>query len=198
MENESSQENPLKEKSVAKMRNRRDKQATVLKQLNNQNLYPVRERIGIYIIAALSALGLILITYTGVMALISNTTNGSEASSGVDIDEVQEILDELDDLLDTVDDPNGGAADLHEDNETLGDGSAIADNRLIGTINSNMVQLRREPGSNDAMTLLHEGYEVTIIDLYYNAYWSHISVETDLGAGLTRLEGFIYRHFIDI
>ena len=202
MENESSRGEPLKEKSVAKMRNRKDKQATVLKQLNNQNLYPLQERIGIYIIAALSALGLILITYTGVMALVSNAANGDGAANTVDVDEVSDILDELDELLDSTDEhQNQGAADLEYGNETDGDDitrPGISHDGIIGRINDNMVQFRREPGGTETMTLLHEGYEVTIIDLDYNAYWSHVLVETDLGAGLTTLEGFVYRRFIDI
>ena len=197
MENEDPREEPLKDRSITKMRNRRDRQNTVLRQLNNQNLYPLQERIGIYVIAALSALGLVLITYTGVMALVSNTTNG--LTDPIDVDEVHEFLEEIDDLLepgDGLEDPDQGGAELQPNEGETADYQT--NNADIGIINDNMVQFRREPGGIETITLLHEGYRVTIIDLNYNAYWSHVSVETDLGSGTTILEGFIYTHFIDI
>ena len=193
-------EEPREDRSITKMKNRKDRQTTVLKQLNNQNLYPLQERIGIYVIAALSALGLILITYTGVMALVSNTTTETDIS--IDVDEVHDILDDLDDLLDSDDDYNEGFETADHDATELQQDEAeepeIPEGVTIGIINDNMVQFRREPGGVDVITLLHEGYEVTIIDLDYNAYWSHVSVEADLGSGNTILEGFVYTHFIDV
>jgi len=206
MENGGPQEEPIKENSRKKMKNK-NKQATVLKQLNNQNLYPIQERIGIYVTAALSALGLILITYTAVMSVVSNNVaNGEEndpyAPADVDVDEVSDMLIDLDDLLDD-DEPDQSEDDSDqfvesgdsEDDEPRSSGS---NNANIGIINDNMVNLWREPGSPDAMLALQEGYEVILINFDYNAYWAHVEVETDAIDGISTLRGFIQKEFIDI
>jgi len=210
MENGSPQEEPLKEKSIKKMKDKKSKQATVLKQLNNQNLYPLQERIGIYVTAALAALGLILITYTGVMALVSNAENESDAPIDVDVEEVYEMLDDLDDLLDSDDESEVLDQNADQDQDTAGSHQYVEpdedeepedstdDDVTIGIINDNMVNLWREPGSPDAMLALQRGYEVTIIDLYYNAYWSHVEIETDAIDGISTLQGFVDRNFIDV
>ena len=98
MENENPQEEASSQKVVKKLASKKSKQDTVLKQLNNQNLYPLGERVGIYVIAVLSTIGLALITYTGVMAVVSSTTIGSDAAVDVDVDDLQDILDEFEDL----------------------------------------------------------------------------------------------------
>lgn len=96
-------------------------QSSVLKQLNNQSLYPLKERIGIYIIATFACFGLILITYTGVMAFVTGTTltsNGSEQPVEIDAMEISDILDDIADILDDIDEANQPATqsadDMHE------------------------------------------------------------------------------------
>ena len=227
MEKGSSQEEPLKNRSRKKMRNKSNKQATVLKQLNNQNLYPIQERIGIYVVAILSALGLILITYTGVMALVSTAENETytPVDIDVDVDEVSDMLGDLEDLLDDDDEPEeldhyDANEDLYVDADDADDANDVADEDeeinedeeidededpedsenggTIGIINDNVVNLWREPGSPDAMLSLQEGYEVIIIDYDYNAYWAHVEVETDAWDGVATIQGFILREFIDV
>jgi len=215
MENESPQEEPLKDKSLKKARNKNNKQATVLKQLNNQNLYPLQERIGIYVVAALSALGLVLITYTGVMALVSNAEDGvydTPVDVDVDVDEVTDMLDDLDDLLDYDDDSeeleqdDAAPHEYTESDDEVESGDENDDDEAedssdevtTGVINDNMVSLWREAGSGDAMLALQEGYVVTILELNYNAYWSHVEVETDAIDGISTLRGYIETEFIDI
>lgn len=118
MENENSQEEALKKKPSKKVVKKKTAQATVLKQLNNQSLYPLQERIGIYVIAVLSTIGLALITYTGVMAVVSSTTLGSDAPADVDVDEIQDMLDDLDYLIGTDEDTDEGTDDVATDVET--------------------------------------------------------------------------------
>jgi len=201
MENGSLHEEPHKRKSHKRTKNK-NKQATVLKQLNNQNLYPIQERIGIYVVAALSVLGLVLITYTGVMAIVSNAENESSYTSAtdvdVDVDEVSDMLDDLDDLFQDEDDQYADGSN-EEDEQNEGGGSVgSANDAPTGIINDNMVHLWREPGSPDAMLSLQEGYVVILIDLDYNDYWSHVEVETDVIDGITALRGFVLKEFIDV
>ena len=201
MENETPKGEPHKNKSRKKVKNK-NKQATVLKQLNNQNLYPLQERIGIYVVAALSVLGIILIAYSGVMALVSNAENESYDTStevDVDVDEVTDMLDDLDDLLDDdgSENPDQNADQTlqgEDDNESSGSASDVT----IGVINGNMVNLWREPENIDALLTLHEGDEVNIVDFDYNAYWAQVEVETDAIDGTSFLPGFILKEFIDI
>ena len=55
MKKENQQGKKLKEESSKRERNKKTTQAAVLKQLNSQSLYPLQERIGMYVIAVLSA-----------------------------------------------------------------------------------------------------------------------------------------------
>ena len=193
---ESPHEEPLKDKSRKKMRNKSNKQATVLKQLNNQNLYPLQERIGIYVVAALSALGLILITYTGVMALVSTSENETYAPVDVDVDDVSDMLGDLDDLLDDEDviDQDTDDSDQYVASDD-GEPEDSESGATIGIINENAVHFLREPDSTDAMLALQEGDAVILIDFDYNAYWAHVEIETD---AMGTLRGFIERRFIDV
>lgn len=123
-----------KYKIFGENREKKTPKATVLKQLNEQSLFPLRERIGIYVIAGLSVVGLILITYTGVMAVVTsaieNGNNGDYVAADIDVDveEVHDILDDVEDLLDFLEDDEEATqdeADLHEyvdlDDEDLDD-----------------------------------------------------------------------------
>jgi len=217
MENENPQEEAFKNNPAKKVTKKKAKQATVLKQLNNQNLYPVQERIGIYVIAALSTIGLALITYTGVMAVVSSAANASDApiDIDVDVDDLHDILDDLDidDLIgadDETEEPSQDEGDLHqyveptddedepEDEET--DDEPVSGNNqpIIGIINANAIRFWRHPGS-DGLFFLNTGDEITIIELDYNAYWSRAEAYSDAITGELRLwQGFVDREFIDI
>ena len=63
MENENSNEEPQNKdnEKPGKKDVNKDKRTSVLKQLDNKKLYPVQERVGIYAIAVLSTIGLVLI-----------------------------------------------------------------------------------------------------------------------------------------
>jgi len=108
MENQHPQEEALNKENVnTKKKNKKKKteQASVLKQLNNQSLYPIHERIGIYVIAALSTIGLLLIVFMGVMALVSSDFfSASNEAIDIDLNEVQNMLDDLEYILGSEDD----------------------------------------------------------------------------------------------
>ena len=209
MENGDPKEEPLKEKSLKKMRDRNNKQATVLKQLNNQNLYPLQERIGIYVVAALSALGLILITYTGVMALVSNAEDGVYAPNDADVnvDEMYGMLEDLEGLEELIssndyesDGTGQEAGNSTQNVESDGneDDEEPDEDIAIGIINADNVHLLREPGSDDALLALQEGYEVRLLNLEHDVYWAQVEIETDAIDGISALQGFIERRFIDV
>lgn len=213
MENENIPEKPLKGESRqgAKLKNKKNKQATVLKQLNNQNLYPLQERIGIYVIAVLSTIGLILISYTGVMALVSGGSNGADSTIDININDVYNILDELSDLdalSDETEEVHQDPDELHqyaqpdedtdvpetEDIET----EPSSEDSGIGVINQDMVRFWREPDVDDLL-LLHTDYEVIIVELDYNAFWSLVEFESDAITGEPVLwQGYVRREFIDV
>lgn len=213
MENENSQEEPPIKTTLQKRKPKKSKQATVLKQLNNQNLYPLQERIGIYVIAALSTIGLALITYTGVMALVSNATNGAYLTADVDVDELYEILEDLDDLVDDEDEPeepnqertrvepddeeDNVALETPDDDETDTTLETPDDEIATGVINIDGVPLYRSPNTDHLLTL-HSGDIVTIIDLDSNIYWAHVEIETDAILGLSVVAGFVRRDFLDV
>jgi len=204
MENENSHEESPRRKPDKKGEQKKNKQATVLKQLNNQNLYPMQERIGIYIIAALSTIGLALITYTGVMAVVSSTTNGPDVAIDVDVDELQDMLEELDNLTETKE-PTENTEDLHEyvepepteepsNEETDVTAGVVTHEPFTATINSDEVSAFRSPAS-DLLFRLHIGDEVTVLDLNYNTYWSRIEFANDPFGVVPR---FIRTEFIDV
>jgi len=224
MENENSQEGSPKRKAIKKEAMKKNKQATVLKQLNNQSLYPVQERIGIYIIAALSTIGLALITYTGVMAVVSSTTNGSDVAIDVDVDELQDMLEELENLTETeTEEPTQETEDIYahaetepeeteipteeteteeteipaedpSDEETDVTVGGVAHEPFTATINTDEVSAFRNPAS-DLLFRLHTGDEITVLDLNYNAYWSRIEFADDPFGTVPR---FIRTEFIDV
>ena len=207
MRNGNTPEEPLKKEPRQKVKTKQNKQATVLKQLNNQSLYPLQERIGIYVIAVLSTIGLVLISYTGVMALVSSATNEPDTSIDINVDDVYNILGDLSDESED-EEPTQNPSDLHQyvdpddesdvpETDDVDDTEPESDSHAdIGIVNANLVTLRREPASSDVMQLLHEDYEVRIIDLNYNAYWSH--VETIPLDGEPPLQGFVQTEFIDV
>jgi len=123
---ETEDKNTLQEKPKRSKRTNKSTQSTILKQLNNQSLYPLRERIGIYVIASLASIGLILITYTGVMAFVTSATNGNGSATDVDVNiaEIHDMLDEIGDLIDVEDEEEPATQpleDLHQYADELDD-----------------------------------------------------------------------------
>ena len=205
METENSNEEPLLNEQQAKKVIDKDKRASVLKQLDSKKLYPIQERIGIYIIAALSTVGLILIGYTGVMAFTS--TNADTTEVPVVAEDVYDMLGELD-LEAPAEDGEGLENDdfepTHEyvepeddepeeevDPEPEEDEEPEEDvtTPTTATITADLVGLRREPGSEDRMIELYEGNIVDIIDLESNPFWAHVSYNG--------LEGFVPLEFVE-
>jgi len=114
-----SHENKQNKQNGSRRKNKKTSQATVLKQLNDQSLYPLRERIGIYFIATLSIIGLILISYTGVMAFVNTVGNGpATADVDIDLDAVDDMLGDLEGILASIDDddeePTQDENELHQ------------------------------------------------------------------------------------
>jgi len=187
-------------------------QATVLKQLDSQKRYSFRERINIYIVAALAVAGLFLIFYTGLMAMIASTAEEPDVTRDIDIN----IDDVLDDLEDFFDDFNNGGEIPTQDDAGLDEDIDLDDNyendeyaynddddsdeepAITGTINANRVRFVNSPGDRDALFFLNEGDSIRILDLDYNIYWAHIIVIVDLGDDPSVEIGFVYRHFIDL
>ena len=201
MEHENPQPEAVNEDAIKKVRSKSSKQATVLKQLSNQNLYPIQERIGIYMIAILSTVGLALIIYTGVMTLI-NTVVPDESMAEVrpdldldmDLDGIDNILGEISDVLEDSDEADEAdfqqdAADLHQYAE---------EDPEYGVINSDMVDFMSGPSSGGRHAWLQTGDEVKILQLDYETHWTHIETTVDFGAGPALVQGFVYRHLIDV
>jgi len=213
MEHEMEHENPqaeavetVNDDSSKKVTNKNNKQATVLKQLSNQNLYPIQERIGIYLIAILSTVGLALIIYTGVMALINTVIPDEQVVEArpdldMDLDVIDDILGDVADALDTDDEDDEtefqqDQADLHEYVDPEED-EPEGPMPTHGVVNSDMVDFMSLPGSGNRHGWLHTGDEVTILQLDYNTYWSRIESAIDFGSGPVLIQGFIYRHLLD-
>ena len=114
MENDN--DKPLVKKVPAK---KNIKRASKLAKLENRKLYPMQERIGIYIITFLSAVGLSLIGYTGIMAVAStsgvDTTDvpSAELDSGIEAEDIHEILNDLD-LEESLEDTDSVEETTHE------------------------------------------------------------------------------------
>jgi len=198
-----------------------EKQPTVLKQLNDQSLYPLQERIGIYIVAALSLVGLVLIVYSGSMAFISNVAIGSEVPVDIDIDDIQNMLDDLEELLaannEEDEEYTQDESDLHEyvdevedededddldedydvDEDEEEDYGTDDDDEVTSgpaTINDDMIGFYTDLTLMTRVSLVHEGDAIEVVDLNYNAYWARVRVETNYGT----LTGFVQRQFIDM
>lgn len=207
MENENSNEEQLikDNESSVKTDVNKDKRMSVLKQLDNKKLYPVQERVGIFIIAALSTIGLVLIAYTGVMAITSNPLHMVEAPTvEVDVEDVYDLLEEIDAATDPSEDgelEDGDVESNHEplededdsepdDDEDATDSSAPS----TATVNADLIGIRRNLTTSDIIEFLNEGDVVEIIDLETNIYWVEVAYDS---SEFGRLEGFISREFLD-
>ena len=214
MKNDNKQGEKFKEEPAIKRRGRKTTQATVLKQLNSQSLYPLRERVGIYVIAILSTIGLILITYTGVMAIVGTATNGNGVSAEIDLDldDVADMLEDLE-LLETTEPPTEAPTEPPTEAPTEPPTEAPTeppteppteaptepeDEAAVGLINTNMVRFWRNP-DDDPIFQLDTGDEVNIYDLEYNADWARVGAYSDVLTGeLEYWIGFVRREFIDV
>jgi len=207
MENEHSNEEPLRNEKPTKKGVSKDKRASVLKQLDSKKLYPMQERIGIYVIAVLSTIGLVLIGYTGVMAIASNTTDAPEAST-VDAEEVYEMLDDFEledepeDDVSVNDDfetnheyvePEEDEPETAEEDEPESETEEEEETPALatGTIINGTTGLRGGPGNEpELLGQLDVGTVVEIIDTESNPFWARVSVNG--------LEGYVDKGFLDI
>jgi len=204
MEHENPQTEAVNEDTRKKVKSKNSNQATVLKQLSNQKLYPLQERIGIYVIAILSTIGLALIIYTGVMALIS-TVIPEEATVEVrpdiemDLDGIDDILEDVADVLDDNEDDEYDEADFQQDEADLHvyvDVEADMEIPTEGVINAPYTALRSQANSNASISFhLQPDHEVTILDWEYSDDWVQVEAQLD-NIGVVR--GFVERQFIDV
>jgi len=197
MDNQNPQEESLKGKPNKKVANKKNKQANVLKQLNNQKLYPIQERIGIYVIAILSTIGLVLIVYTGMMALVSRVTIPTEVSADVNVDELSEMLENLSDITDLDDEIEESSQGTSANDNTNPEEESISseDGVITGIINTSDAPFLREAGvTTDTIVNLHSGDVVTIIDIDSNPYWTYVEATTIYGT----VQGYVERSYIDV
>ena len=198
------QENPQPEAN--KRVRSKNNQATVLKQLSNQSLYPLQERIGIYVIAILSTVGIVLITYAGVMALISTVIaddNGSSNDAGIgiemDLGGIDDILGEVSDALDGDDYDDESQfqqdeSDLHQ----YVDADDENTEPVPGVINASDVEFWGFPGSGTLIGWLQANHEIMILDLEYDDYWTHIETYIEFESGPVPMSGFVERQFVTV
>ena len=163
-------------KKVKTKKAKKSGEPPIVKRLNSNSMYPMKEKAWIYTIAALSALGLFLIVYSGIMSFAhSGVLDGS--STDLDVDDINEIIDELD--LDEPTEPEEET--VPEEPETEAPTEPEEDEGISGVITENNVVFRREPAGTDIIGELHTNTEVTILDMESNPYWTHISVDGQEG-----------------
>ncbi|MCL2559991.1 MAG: SH3 domain-containing protein [Turicibacter sp.] len=174
-----------------KKSNKRD---SILKQLDDRRLYPIQERIGIYVVAVLSVVGLMLIGYTGVMAIATNAANAADLPT-VDAEEVHEMLDEIDlngedEEYDEVEDN-----DLEQNFEYVTVPPTEAPTEppteaptepeeeiLTATVINNLPPLRRQPGPTASVIAnIPAGAVVEVLDYSSNHLWTQIYYDGDEG-----------------
>ena len=216
MENENSNKK-MNGKFMRKRASNKDKRSSVLKQLDNKKLYPIQERVGMYLITVLSTIGLVLIGYTGIMVLASNTTETIDEPI-VDAAEVHEMLDDIDlespfeddepeqgvfepahEYVEPDDDvveqePDAQPESTPEPEEDAPDAGAVS-TPTTAVVNSDLVGLRRAAGDGSSILNLHTGDTVDIIDFDSNPFWVFVAYSSsDFG----RIEGYIAREFLDV
>ncbi|MCL2559990.1 MAG: SH3 domain-containing protein [Turicibacter sp.] len=167
----------------------KNKRDSILKQLDNRKMYPLQERIGIYVVAVLSVVGLVLIGYTGVMAIATNAANTADMPT-VDSDEVHEMLDEIDlygegeedEVEDDDLEPNFEYVTVpltEAPTEPLTE--APTEPAETATIQWD-IQMREQPGiSSRAITWLVGGTVVEVLDAETNAFWIQVYYDGDEG-----------------
>jgi len=147
-----------------------------VKKLNSSNMYPPGERVGIYTIAILSAIGVLLIIYSGIMSVAHSGVLG-DASSSLDVDDIDDILDDLDlgDEDETYpQEPTTTTEEGAEPTEPEADG-------IPGIITEDNVVFRREAAGSDILGYLDTDTEVIILDMESNPFWTHIYVDGQEG-----------------
>ena len=162
------------------------KDTSIIKQLNDKNIYPTHERIGIYVIATLTVFGILLISYTGIRLLFENTGVGEQVEytptptiptpsqetddKQVDEDEGEEKKDERTPQTPTF--PNNTTPQT-------------------GKINGDGVNIRQD-ASNDSIIVeqVGEGFEVTILDYDYSQEWVQISFNEN--------PAYVWREFLNV
>jgi len=186
-------------KRTLKSKPQESPQATVLRQLNKQHRYSLRERISIFIVASLSVAGLLLIIYTGMMIVLRDGDEYGADNVNVDLGDLDDMLADLDVLLGTEDesptqDEDNGYEYTHPDDGMIENEDDLRD---MGSINADRVRFVNQPGDRHAVLFLDRGDRVTLINFNYNVYWAQVEVTIDLGNGPFAETGFVYKHFID-
>ena len=155
----------------------------IIKKLNGSSTHPPKERIGIYTIAILSAIGILLIVYSGVMA-VAHSGFLNDADSGLDVEDIDNILDDLD-LGDDEDEtypeePTIATEEATEPTEVTEPEAEEAEG-IPGIITEDHVVFRREAAGSEILGHLHTNTEVIILDNTSNPFWTHISVDGQEG-----------------
>jgi len=155
------------------------KDASIIKQLNDKNIYPAHERIGIYIIAALSVFGILLIAYTGIRLFFVSTGIGDQTEY-TPTPTIPTPSQNTDSEIET------NEAQIDEDENIQTEGAP-----QTGTTNGDGVNIRQE-ANNDSIVIeqIGEGVEVTILDYHYNDDWIQISFDGT--------PAYIWRDFLDV
>ena len=159
--------------------------SSVVRQLNESGLSPMRERIGIYIIAGLSIIGIMLIVYTGVMAAAHSVAAGSGSADGMGVDEITQIIDDLDldngenDDEEYVDEENGDDIEPEEDDEEPDDEEE--DEGVPAILNENNVELRGRPDGSRVLDTFSRGTEIIVLDMETNPFWTRVIIDGEEG-----------------
>jgi len=165
---------------------------SIIKQLNDKNIYPTHERIGIYAIAALSIFGILLIAYTGVRLLFVSTGVASQAEY-TPTTTVPSIPEESPDTQ-----PDSDVGEVNDENgEERGPQAppapGVSAAPQTGITNGPGVNIRDTPSlDSDSMVVeqIGEGVELTILNYNYSEEWAQISFNGEVA--------YVYRGFIDI
>lgn len=147
--------------------------ATIGKQITGDGLYPSKEKAGIYTIAALSVIGVLLIGYTGVMAMV-NSNLFNQSAEGPSIEHLNELLGDLDleDENETDEEPEVSESSPEEYPEEDEEYEEIEG--IPGVITEDRVVFRREPDGSHILGYLDTGTGVIILDMDSNPFWTFI------------------------
>jgi len=147
-----------------------------VKKLNGSTMQPPGERVGIYTIAILSAIGILLIVYSGIMALANSGSSSNR--NGMSADDIHDIIDDLDledptstgDTKPEVTEPTTATESEPETTVPEIDGTP-------GVIIENNTNILREAAGSRVLGELQRDDEVTILDMTSNPFWILIYVD---------------------
>jgi len=153
---------------------------------------PWAERIGVYTISLLTLLGVGLITYTGMRALIhDDAPELPELLNHEQIVQNSNLTDNEDEVTDTEEDSSDDDTEEEEQEEQ----EPTEESELtsfIGLIIENGVNVREAPEANDSvdiLTQLNEGDRIQVLNSDYNEDWMEVEYENRTG--------YVYKEFIE-